>query len=145
MEVDLEISGLGCRPDLVGWRRDKQPRLPAPDGRGLVTAVPDWICEVLSRTTAHVDMGEKRVGYHRAGVTHYWLADPANGTLAVLEWSAAGYVIVLVAGRADRVRAPPFDAAEIDVGELFGDDDEAEGTPGPEEDAGPSLTKSETQ
>lgn len=128
MEVDMELSGLGCRPDVLGWRRDKHAALPAPDRRGLVTAVPDWICEVLSLTTAHVDMGDKRVGYHRAGVTHYWLADPNNGTLTVLQWTAEGYLVALVAGRGDKVQAAPFAGVEIDVGRLFGDD-EAEAPP----------------
>jgi Uma2 family endonuclease len=123
MEVDLDIAGLGCRPDVLGWRRDKQPALPVPDRRGLVTVVPDWICEVLSPTTAHVDMGDKRVGYHRAGVTHYWLADPHNGMLTILEWTPAGYLIALVAGRADRIKAAPFEELEIDVGRLLGDEE----------------------
>ncbi|WP_437514444.1 Uma2 family endonuclease [Sorangium sp. So ce1099] len=121
MEVDMEIAGLGCRPDVLGWRRDKHTTLPEPDRRGIVTVGPDWICEVLSPTTAHIDMGDKRLGYHRAGVAHYWMADPHNGTLAVLRWTAEGYLIELVAGRGDRVRAAPFDAVEIEIDELFGD------------------------
>ena len=124
LEVDLEISGLGCRPDVLGWRRDKEAALPVPDPRGLVTVAPDWICEVLSTSTASVDLGKKRVAYHRAGVTHYWLADPLNGTLTVLQWTPDGYLVVLAAGRGEKVRAPPFDAVEIDVAELFGDEEE---------------------
>jgi Uma2 family endonuclease len=121
MEVDLEIAGMGCRPDVLGWRRDKHPAMPSPSARGVVTATPDWICEVLSRTTAHVDLGEKRVGYHRAEVAHYWLLDAHNETLTVLVWTPQGYLVDLVAGRGDRVRAPPFEAAEIEVTELLED------------------------
>src|SRR4051812_46417272 len=72
-EVDMEIAGMGCRPDIVGWRRSKHPRLPQPDARGVVTAIPDWICEVLSPSTAYLDQGKKRRAYHHAGVDHYWL------------------------------------------------------------------------
>lgn len=122
-EVDLEIVGLGCRPDILGWRRDRHPRLPEPDARGLVTAVPDWICEVLSPRTASVDQGRKRRAYHGAGVEHYWMIDPTNGTLTVLERAARDYLIILVAGADEVVRAPPFDAVEIPVAEIFGDDD----------------------
>jgi len=123
IEVDMELGGMGCRPDLLGWRRDKHTAVPAPDSRGLVTAVPDWICEVLSKSTAPMDMGPKRVGYHRAGVAHYWLLDPQNGTLTVLRWTPDGYLVALVAGRGDTVRAAPFEAIEIDVGQLLGDDE----------------------
>ena len=124
LEVDLNIAGLGCRPDVLGWRRDRHATRPAPDPRGLVTAVPDWICEVLSPSTAHVDMGDKRLGYHRAHVEHYWLVDPINGTLTVLRWTEEGYLVALVAGRGEKVRAEPFEAVEIDVSELLGEEEE---------------------
>ena len=121
-EVEIELAPSHVyRPDVVGWRRERVPERP----RGTPISIrPDWICEVLSRSTAHVDMGNKRLGYHRAGVAHYWLVDPINGTLAVLEWTAAGYLVALVAGRGEKVRAAPFEAIEIDVSELLGDDEE---------------------
>ena len=75
---------------------------------------------MLSPSTAYVDLGSKRAGYHRAGVGHYWVADPEHKTLTVLLWTAAGYLIHLVGGPGDKLRAPPFDGVEIDVGELFG-------------------------
>jgi Uma2 family endonuclease len=121
MEVDMDLAGMGCRPGVLGWRREKQRTLPVPDERGLVTAVPDWICEVLSRTTAHVDLGAKRLGYHRAGVAYYWLLDPTHETLTVLQWMPQGYLVALVAGRGDKLPAPPFDAVEVDVSELLDD------------------------
>lgn len=127
LEVDMEIGSLGCRPDVLGWRRDLHPRIPEPDARGLVTSVPEWICEVLSPRTASIDQGRKRRAYHAAGVVHYWLVDPTNGTLTVLERAERDYLIVLVAGREDAVRAPPFDAVEIAVSDIFGDDEEAIG------------------
>jgi Uma2 family endonuclease len=134
IEVDLDIAGLGCRPDVLGWRRDRHTALPTPNQQGVVTVAPDWICEVLSEKTAHVDMGEKRVGYHRARVEHYWLLDLFNGTLTVLQWTPAGYLVNLVAGRGNVIRAAPFDTIEIDVGLLLGDDEgeeeEADDEPG---------------
>jgi Uma2 family endonuclease len=135
MRVDMEIGGIGCRPDVLGWRRDKQPALPELDQRGVVTAVPDWICEVLTPESARTDLGEKRLAYHRAGVTHYWIVDPYNGTLTVLHWTPDGYLFAFAAGRREKVRAPPFDAIEISVAELFGDDEEP---PAPAEGAAPT-------
>lgn len=142
MEVDMELAGMGCRPDVLGWRRDKHAALPEPDDRGVVTAVPDWICEVLSRSTAHVNLGDKRLGYHRAGVTHYWLLNPHNEILTVLEWTAQGYLVALVAGRGDTVHAPPFDAITLDVSELLDEaepeaDEPAESAAGETPPAGP--------
>ena len=39
-----------------------------------------------------------------------------------MRWSADGYVTRLRAERGETVRAEPFDAIEIAVGTLFGDD-----------------------
>jgi len=45
-------------------------------------------------------------------------------TLAVYRWHTDGYVEVLFADRDERVHAEPFDAIELRVGVLFGDDDD---------------------
>ena len=120
LEVDMHIGGIGCRPDLLGWRRERHPALPEPDARGLVTDVPQWVCEVLSPSTSSVDWGKKRLAYHRAGVEHYWLADYTAQTLTVLRLTDAGYLVVLSAGPGETVRAEPFDAIEIQIDTLFG-------------------------
>jgi Uma2 family endonuclease len=122
MTVDMLIGGVGCRPDVIGWRRDKNPRVPEPDKRGVVTVAPDFICEVLSSSTARYDQGAKRDAYFHAGVPHYWLVDPIHKTLTVLERTERGYLIALVAGPGDLVRAAPFDVVEIPVTELFMDE-----------------------
>ncbi len=123
-EVDLESCGFGCRPDLVGWTREKHPRMPVSDKRGVVTDVPDWICEVLSPSTARYDLGPKRDAYQRAGVPWYWLADPQNRTLTVLRNSEAGYVVTVTGGLGDMLRAKPFEAAEVDLDAVFDFGDE---------------------
>lgn len=126
-EVDMEIGDVACRPDIVGWRRDKHPRCPQPDERGVCTAVPDFVCEVLSKSTARHDQGDKRVAYLEAGVEHYWLVDPANGTLTALRRRDDGYMVVLSAGRGDVVCAPPFEKVKVVVADLFLDEEESAG------------------
>ncbi len=125
-EVDMVIGGIGCRPDVVGWRRDKHPRPPQPDANGVITVVPDFLCEVLSTSTARYDQGVKRDAYFQAGVTHYWLVDPIHETFTVLERSERAYMVVLVGAPGDTVRAPPFELVEIVVEDLFLDEDESE-------------------
>lgn len=131
VDTDMDLADLGCRPDVLGWRRAKHPTMPAPALPALVTAVPSWICEILSPSTAHLDQGEKRVSYHRAGVTHYWLADPTSGTLTVLEWAAEGYVVALVARRGEKVHAAPFPEVEIDITLLLGEEGAPDSAPSP--------------
>ena len=122
LEVDVLLpSGELVRPDVSGWRRDKHPEMP----RGFpVTAVPDWICEVVSPNRARDDTVRKLRKYERDHVAHYWIIDSRDETLTVLRWTPDGYLVALRAERGERVRAEPFDAIEIVVGELFGDDPE---------------------
>ncbi|MBA3392458.1 MAG: Uma2 family endonuclease [Deltaproteobacteria bacterium] len=118
VEVLLENADV-VRPDVIGWRRDHCPERPT----GFpVTVRPDWICEVVSPGHATDDTVKKLRLYHRAGITHYWLVDPRDCTLTVMRWSADGYVTRLRAVRGEVVRAEPFDAIELAVGTLFGDD-----------------------
>ena len=66
-------------------------------------------------------MGKLRL-YQEVGLPHYWLVDPRDETLTVLRWSAAGYITRVRAERGEVVRPEPFDAIELPVGVLFGDD-----------------------
>lgn len=120
-EVDIQLGKNGYRPDVAGWRRERAPE--PPQGRP-VTLRPDWICEVLSDSNRHNDTIRKLRRYHEAGVPHYWLLDPETGTLNVFRHEPQGYLSVLIADRPQRVRAEPFDAIEVSVGVLLGDDPE---------------------
>ena len=60
--------------------------------------------------------------HHGAGVPHYWLVDPRDSTLTVLRWNEDGYVTRVRAERDEIVRPEPFEAVELRVGVLFGDD-----------------------
>jgi Uma2 family endonuclease len=119
-EVEVLLaSGEIVRPDLLGWRRDRCPTRPT----GVpVEQRPDWICEVVSPSNAKHDTITKLRVYHQAHVDHYWLLDPRDATLTVMRWSADGYVTRQRAERGEVVRAEPFEAIEIAVGTLFGDD-----------------------
>jgi Uma2 family endonuclease len=118
VEVALATSQV-VRPGVAGWRRERLLALPA---EVPVRVRPDWICEVLS-TNRRRDLVTKKRAYHAHDVPHYWLVDPVDETLAVHRWHPDGYVEVLVAERTDVVRAEPFDALDLRVGVLFGDDD----------------------
>ncbi len=109
------------RPDVLGWRRDRVPERPTGSP---VQIRPDWICEIVSPANANTDTVKKLRIHHDAEVTHYWLVDPRDCTVTVMRWSAAGYTTILRAERGETVRPEPFDAIELVVGTLFGDDPE---------------------
>ncbi len=118
-EIEVLLGADVARPDVVGWRREHSPAMPT----GTPVALrPDWVCEVISPSNASTDTVKKLRLYHAAGVPHYWRIDPRDKTLTVLRWSDAGYTAVLAAERGENVRAEPFEAIELDVGAIFGDD-----------------------
>ena len=106
-------------PDIVGWRRDRTPDRPSGHP---VRIRPDWVCEVLSPSTAAQDQVNKQRTFHRCGVDHYWIVDPERRILTVQRWRPEGYLVVLSANSSETVRAEPFDAIELRVGLLFGED-----------------------
>lgn len=119
-ECDTELARHEVvRPDLAGWRRDRVPERPT--GRP-VRIRPDWICEILSPTNATTDLVDKLDLYRRFDVPHYWIVDPVTETLTVHRLTPDGYLIALRAGREATVRAEPFEAIELRVGTLFGDE-----------------------
>jgi Uma2 family endonuclease len=103
-------------PDLAGWRRERAPRGIPEDWW---TLVPDWACEVLSPSTRAYDQRIKRPFYARIGIRHLWFIDIEAQTLSVSELSEGRWLELGVYGGDDVVRAAPFDAIELRLGELW--------------------------
>lgn len=117
VEVDVALTPHDIvRPDLVGWRRE---RLPRPGPVRPIQVVPDWVCEVLSPSTAARDRVMKRRLYAQAGVPHYWLIDPELRVLEALSLRDGAWVEVGVYDETATARIAPFDAIELEVGRLF--------------------------
>lgn len=111
------------RPDVAGWLRERLPE-PPEDDDAVVRVRPDWVCEIISpRHAAHDRIRKKRI-YHQHEVPYYWIVDPRDESLTVLQWTARGYLELLVAQRGERVRAEPFPELDLQVGVLFGADDD---------------------
>ena len=104
-------------PDLAGWRVERMPELPE---TAYFTLVPDWVCEVLSRSTEKLDRDEKLPLYAEHGVRHVWLVDPIAKSLEVYTLGEAGRWREVRTHRGDTpVRAEPFDAIELDLSALW--------------------------
>ena len=107
--------------DVAGWRRERVPEMPDDFP---VPIRPDWVCEIVSPKHEKQDFITKPRTLLAAEVPYYWLLHPEEQMLIVQRWTANGYLTVPSASAGQTVRAQPFDAIEIRVAELFGDDDE---------------------
>lgn len=110
------------RPDVAGWLRERLP-VPPKHEDAIVRVRPDWVCEIISPKKASEDLIRKKRIYHAQGVPYYWIVDPRDEILIVLQWTAKGYLELLTAQRGERVRAEPFLEIELPVGGLFGEDE----------------------
>ncbi len=111
-EPELHFAGNVLVPDLAGWRR---ARMPQPPRAAHISQPPDWLCEVVSPSSARHDRIVKLDLYARAGVPHVWLVDPDAELLEAFRLEAGRWVrLGAFAGR-EKVRVEPFDAVELDM------------------------------
>jgi Uma2 family endonuclease len=104
-------------PDIAGWRVERMPELPS---TSYFSIAPDWVCEVLSKSTERIDRDEKLPIYGAQGVKHMWLVDPVEKTLEVHTlWEAGRWRQVTIHRGDERVHAPPFEAFELNLDALW--------------------------
>ncbi|MGO9838138.1 MAG: Uma2 family endonuclease [Polyangiaceae bacterium] len=117
-EPEVHLGEHVLVPDLAGWRRERMPAIPhAP----YFTLAPDWVCEVLSASTAKIDKTEKLPIYAEHRVAHVWLVDPILRTLEELRLQNGQWSILATYCDDAKVRAQPFDAIELELGVLWAD------------------------
>jgi Uma2 family endonuclease len=104
-------------PDIGGWRIERMPALP---DAAYFSVVPDWVCEVLSKSTESLDRNEKLPLYAAQGVGHVWLVDPIAQSLEVhILGDNRRWREVRIHQGDVHVRVPPFEAIEVDLGALW--------------------------
>jgi len=127
-EPEIHLGKQVLVPDLAGWKRTRLPRLPA---TAYVPIAPDWVCEVISPSTARLDRAKKLGIYARESVQHAWLVDPLAQTIEVLRLEGGRWTVIATHAGDTVVRIEPFEDIEIEIGVLWGDaeDEEAESSP----------------
>lgn len=116
-EPELHLGAQVMVPDLAGWRRERMPELPE---TAWFELAPDWVCEVLSPSTAKDDRTIKMSLYARHGVGHLWLVDPLLKTLEAYELREGQWSLLTTLKDDDQTRLVPFDAIEFSLADLWG-------------------------
>lgn len=117
-EPELHFGKDVVVPDVAGWRRERMPSIPE---TAYFTLPPDWVCEVLSPSTASLDRVKKLAIYAREHVAFAWLVDPIARTLEVLRLEAGHWVLLSAHAGAEVVRAEPFTEIELPLASLWAD------------------------
>ena len=104
-------------PDLAGWRKERMPKLPE---TAWFELAPDWVCEVLSPSTARIDRAEKMPLYASYGVEFIWLIDPDLKTLEAYKNVNGQWVLLTTLDNDKDVSVEPFDAITFSLSALWG-------------------------
>lgn len=115
-EIELHLGDDVLVPDLSGWRVERMPTVPSTPA---IELAPDWLWEILSPRTARLDRIKKMDRYAFHGVRHVWLVDPKERTLEVFRLDAGLYVRVAGFEGEELVRAEPFEAVELALGDWW--------------------------
>ncbi len=118
-EPELHLAADVIVPDWAGWRRERVPKFPT---GAFSTVAPDWVCEIVSPSTAALDRGKKLATYAREAVSYAWLIDPVPRTLEVLHLEFGRWSILATHIGDDVVRAEPFADIEIPLANLWPDE-----------------------
>lgn len=117
VEPELHLGQDILVPDLAGWRVERMPTRPA---EPFLTLAPDWVCEILSPSTARFDRVEKMPVYAHNHVPFLWLLDPIARTLEAYALENDRWILLGAHGGDQNVRVVPFDAVEIELRRLWG-------------------------
>jgi Uma2 family endonuclease len=115
-EPELHLGQDVLVPDLAGWKRGRMPDKPE---TAYFPLAPDWVCEVLSPSTAQIDRARKLAIYARERVAHAWLVDPLAFTLEVYRLEGVHWLLLATHAGKEAVRAEPFDDIEIELASLW--------------------------
>jgi len=90
------------------------------DSKGCLGA-PDWIIEILSKSTARKDMQTKFQLYQEAGVKEYWLVYPYEATVSqfFLDEQLEKYQLLKMYANQDQITPCLFPDLSIDLQEVF--------------------------
>jgi Uma2 family endonuclease len=122
-EPELHLDEDVLVPDLAGWRKNRMPHRPE---TAYFPLAPDWICEVLSPSTASLDRAKKLGIYARERVAHAWLIDPLARTLEMLRLEGEHWLLIGTHAGSEVVRAEPFAEIDLELRLLWDDPADAE-------------------
>jgi Uma2 family endonuclease len=103
-------------PDVAGWRRERMPEMP---GDEPIRVVPDWVCEILSKTTQRHDLLVKLPYYAEVGVAHAWTVDLEARVLTAHRLESRHWVTIGTYSNETEARIVPFDAVPLNVADWW--------------------------
>ena len=114
--IDVYLSETETyQPDVVFISSERRTIL----GEKKVEGAPDLIVEILSPSTGYYDLTHKKSIYESSGVKEYWLIDPQERSIEVLENVGREFRVAGVAKDKGTVASAILDGFSVKLQELF--------------------------
>jgi Uma2 family endonuclease len=110
--IELPNETKEISPDVAGWRKERMPEMPVDEP---ILVVPDWTCEILSKTTRRHDQLVKLPYYAKVGVAYHWMVDIEARVLTAHRLESSDWCIIGTYSDETEARIPPFDAVPLNV------------------------------
>jgi len=104
-----------AQPDILFVSKARRQIIQKDEIRG----APDLVVEILSPATAEKDRSYKRTLYAKHGVREYWIVDPEEKTIEVLELRQRGYERFALYKKQDTLTSPLLSGLQIPLLEVF--------------------------
>ncbi len=115
-DAELHLGADILVPDMAGWRRERMPDLPE---QTFIDVAPDWVCEMVTPTTAAFDRTQTLPIYCREQVPYVWFIEPLARTLEAYLRGPERWELLACFCDDALVRVAPFDAIEFELGRLW--------------------------
>ena len=110
--IELPNDTKEISPDVAGWRRNRMPELPVDEP---IRVVPDWVCEILSKTTRRHDLLVKMPYYAGVGVAYAWIVDLEARVLTAQRLESGRWLTIGTYSDETEARVEPFDVVPLNV------------------------------
>jgi Uma2 family endonuclease len=103
------------QPDLAYFSKERRQVLTEKGAEG----APDLVVEILSASTARLDLDQKRVVYARTGVSELWIVDPDKLEIQVFDLRVDPDVPAATSRQNDLLRSRFLPGIELPVSTVF--------------------------
>lgn len=114
--TDVELApNVVVQPDVIVVLNDNLAKIT----QTRIIGSPDLVVEIASPGTEHYDRREKYDAYARAGVSEYWIADPAARTIEVFSLEGGTYYALGIFQGKDVVHSRVLPSLRVSVERVF--------------------------
>ena len=114
--VDVVLSQYDVvQPDLLFIARDHKSIIKKENIQG----APDLVIEIISPSTAGQDRIVKRKLYAKFGVREYWIVDPEQKSIEVMQWAETGFKTLQVYPNGSQLHSQVLAGFELPLQEVF--------------------------